>query len=110
MRPREREVLHHVADGRDIFGDWLDGLADVSGRALILKRIDRMEEGNFGDHRPVGGGVWEMRIHFGPGYRVYYGEEGRKVVLLLCGGDKGTQRRDIRKAQGLWADYNRRSS
>lgn len=55
----------------------------------------------------VGGGVWELRIHFGPGYRVYYGEDGPRVVLLLCGGDKATQGKDIRKAQELWAEYRR---
>ena len=77
------------------------------GRAAIRKRIDRVEEGNFGDHRFVGGGVWEIRIHYGPGYRVYYGEDGPKVVLLICGGDKGTQKKDVRKAQELWAEYGR---
>jgi putative addiction module killer protein len=94
-------------DGKDIFGEWLGGLRDISARAAILKRIDRVEEGNFGDHRSVGGGVWEIRIHEGPGYRVYYGEDGPKIVLLLCGGDKKTQRKDIGKAQRLWADYRR---
>ena len=107
MQPRKREVLHCVAGGKDVFGEWLDGLKDISGRAAILKRIDRIEEGNFGDHRLVGGGVWEIRIHYGPGYRVYYGEDGPRVVLLLCGGDKGTQRIDIRKAQELWAECGR---
>jgi len=104
-RPLKRDVLHLVSDGKDVFGGWLDGLKDVSGRAAILKRIDRVEEGNFGDHRSVGGGVWEIRIHHGPGYRVYYGEDGPRIVLLLCGGDKGTQRTDIRKAIRLWGRY-----
>lgn len=107
MQPRKREVLHYVAEGKDVFGEWLDGLMDVSGRVAILKRIDRVEEGNFGDHRWVGGGVWEIRVDYGPGYRVYYGEDGPRIVLLLCGGDKGTQRRDIRKARELWAEYRR---
>lgn len=71
------------------------------------KRIDRVEDGNFGDRGFVGGGVWEIRIHYGPGYRVYYGEDGPAIVLLLCGGDKGTQRRDIRSARELWAEYRR---
>ncbi|HBL16111.1 MAG TPA: addiction module killer protein [Elusimicrobia bacterium] len=107
MLPREREVRHCVDDGRDAFGDWLDALKDVSGRAAILKRIDRIEEGDFGDHRHVGIGVWELRIHFGPGYRVYYGEEGPKVILLLCGGNKAKQRRDVAKAQRLWVNHRR---
>ena len=107
MQPHKREVLHYVVNDRDIFGEWLNGLKDVAGRAAINKRIDRIDDGNFGDHRSVGGSVWEIRIHYGPGYRVYYGEDGPRVVLLLCGGDKGTQNRDVRKAQELWADYRR---
>jgi len=107
MQSHKREVLHYVVDDKDVFGDWLEGLKDVVGRAVILKRIDRVEEGNFGDHRSVGSGVWEIRIHYGPGYRVYYGEDGPRIVLLLCGGDKGTQKKDIRKAQELWAEYGR---
>lgn len=107
MPPRKREVLHYVVDGKDVFGDWLDGLKDVVGRAAILKRIGRAEEGNLGDHRSAGGGVCEMRIDFGPGYRLYYGEDGPRIVLLLCGGDKSTQQKDILRAQGLWAEYRR---
>lgn len=107
MQPQERKVLHCVSNDKDVFGEWLDGLKDITGRAAIRKRIARVEEGNFGDHRSVGAGVWEIRIHFGPGYRVYYGEDGPKIVLLLCGGDKGAQKRDIRKAQELWAEYRR---
>ncbi|MCX5797621.1 MAG: type II toxin-antitoxin system RelE/ParE family toxin [Elusimicrobia bacterium] len=107
MPPRKRKVLHYVVDGRDVFGEWLDRLGDVAGRAAILKRIGRAEDGNFGDHRPVGACVREMRIDFGPGYRLYYGEDGPKVVLLLCGGDKSTQQKDIRRTQELWAQYRR---
>lgn len=105
MQPHKREVLHFVSGDKDIFGTRLAELKDIAGRAAILKRIDRVEEGNFGDHRFVGAGVWEIRIHFGPGYRVYYGEDGPTIVLLLCGGDKGTQTKDIRRARELWAEY-----
>jgi putative addiction module killer protein len=104
-QPRPREILSYVSYGKDVFGDWLDELKDGAGRAAIRKRIDRMEDGNFGDHRSVGEGVFEIRIHFGPGYRVYYGLDGPRIVLLLCGGDKATQRKDIPKAQVLWAEY-----
>ena len=107
MQPQKRKVLHYVVAGKDLFGNWLDGLADIMARAAILKRVDRVEEGNFGDHRSVGQGVCELRIHYGPGYRVYYGEDGVKIVLLLCGGDKSSQKRDIRKAGKLWSDYRR---
>lgn len=90
-----------------MFGEWLDNLPDVSGRAAIRGRLNRMEEGNFGDYRGVGQGVWEMRIHFGPGYRVYYGEDGPRIILLICGGDKRTQQKDIRKARRIWTEYRR---
>lgn len=107
MESHPRQVLHFFVGGRDIFVEWFYELKDVVGRAAIKKRIDRVEEGNFGDHRFVGEGVWEIRIHIGPGYRVYYGEDGPQIVLLLCGGDKGTQKKDIRRAQELWAAYRR---
>jgi putative addiction module killer protein len=107
LQPKPRHVLHYLSGGRDLFGEWLDGLGDRTGRAVILKRIDRVETGNFGDFRPVGGGVFEIRIHFGPGYRVYFGVDGPKIVLLLCGGDKATQRSDIRGAHELWEEYRR---
>ncbi len=64
-----------------------------------------MEDGNLGDCSVVGAGVYEMRIHFGPGYRVYFGQEGTHIIVLLCGGDKSTQAKDIKRAQEYWADY-----
>jgi putative addiction module killer protein len=84
------------------FSEWLDGLKDVRGRAKILIRIRRAEHGNFGECEPVGEGVSEMKIDFGPGYRVYFAQEGRVVYLLLCGGDKSTQRADIKHAKAMW--------
>lgn len=107
MQPHQRKVLHCVAGGKDLYEEWLAGL-DASGRTVIIRRIDRIEDGNLGDHRSVGEGVWELRIHYGPGYRIYYGEDGPNIVLLLCGGDKSSQEKDIRKAYQLWADYKRR--
>lgn len=107
MQPQKREVLHLISHGKDVFGDWLRGLNDVVGRIVVNKRIDRASDGNFGDRRFVGAGVWELRIHYGPGYRVYYGEDGPSIVLLLCGGDKRTQWQDIRSAQELWDAYRR---
>ncbi len=107
MQPHKREVLHLVSGGKDLFGEWLDGLNDTAGRAAIRRRLDRVEDGNFGDRRFVGAGVWELRIHYGPGYRVYYGEDGPAIVLLLCGGDKRTQWRDILRAQELRDAYRR---
>jgi putative addiction module killer protein len=83
------------------FSDWLHRLKDVNAVARIVARIRRMELGNPGDARSVGSGVMEMRIAYGPGYRVYYVHRGMEIVILLCGGDKRTQRQDIKRAQAL---------
>ena len=80
------------------FDAWLSGLRDSKARARILTRIDRLAHGNPGDVKPVGGGVSEMRIDYGPGYRVYYQQRGPVIAVLLCGGDKSTQDRDIKQA------------
>jgi putative addiction module killer protein len=87
----------------DEFDVWLSSLTDLMAQAKILARIRRAELGNFGDSEPVGEGVSEMRIDFGPGYRVYYAREGRVVYLLLNGGDKSTQKADIKRAKAIWA-------
>jgi putative addiction module killer protein len=83
------------------FANWLDGLSDTSARARIQIRLERLAAGNPGDAEPVGEGVSELRIHYGPGYRVYFTHIGREVVVLLAGGDKRTQRADIRTAIAL---------
>ncbi len=93
----------------DEFAAWLSGLADRIGKARIARRIGQAEAGHFGDCEPVGGGVFEMRIHVGPGYRVYFTRRGEVVYLLLIGGDKKSQKRDIRRAvemaRGLPKEY-----
>jgi putative addiction module killer protein len=83
------------------FAKWIDGLNDIRARARILARIERLATGNPGDVKAVGEGVSELRIDYGPGYRVYYTHQGRLVVVLLVGGDKSTQDRDIRTALRL---------
>ena len=90
-----------------MFEAWLDRLADATAVARIIARLDRLQAGNFGDHKPVGESVWELRIDHGPGYRVYYAIAGRRVVLLLYGGDKRKQSSDIRRAIGILKDYKR---
>jgi putative addiction module killer protein len=85
----------------DLFARWLDGLRDTRARARVLARIERLAAGNPGDAAPVGEGVSELRIDIGPGYRVYFKKRGRELILLLAGGDKSTQARDIRAALRL---------
>lgn len=100
MRLREYED----ALGRSPFRGWLDSL-ELAARARVQARLLRAESGNLGDHKSLGGGVWELRLDFGPGYRVYFGWDGPGLVILLAGGDKGSQRRDIAKAREYWLEY-----
>ena len=86
------------------FSDWLAGLRDQRAKAKIAARIDRLSLGNAGDVEPVGEGVSELRIHYGAGYRVYFVKRGRTLIILLCGGDKSTQTKDIREAKALAAN------
>ena len=85
----------------DVYIRWLDTLRDERARARVLARVERLLTGNPGDVQPVGGGVLELRIDYGPGYRVYFVRRGRALVILLAGGDKGSQKADIRKALTL---------
>jgi putative addiction module killer protein len=87
----------------DGFAEWLAGLRDSRARARITMRLDRIEDGNFGDAKSIGGGVSELRIDYGSGYRVYFTRRGKAVVILLCGGDKGSQSQDIVRAKALAA-------
>ena len=110
MESFEREIaVYLTAEGGAPFTEWLDALRDLRGRDKIRSRLDRVQLGNLGDHASVGEGVEELRIDHGPGYRVYFGQAGTKVVLLLCGGDKSTQTQDILKAKSYWKDYKKRS-
>jgi putative addiction module killer protein len=95
--------MRYTVEATEAFDDWLEGLADLVGREAVATRIVRMEAGLFGDAMPVGDKVSELRIHVGPGYRVYFTKVGQRVVILLCGGDKGSQKRDIRRAKELAA-------
>jgi putative addiction module killer protein len=106
-----RELFEYVTPGGKIpFREWLRSLKDRDARARIRVRLNRIRMGNFGDCKPVGEGVFELRVHAGPGYRVYLAEEGPRTVLLLAGGEKGSQERDIARAREFWADYLRRRS
>jgi putative addiction module killer protein len=94
--------------GAEPFKQRIADLRDRTARAKIVARIDRMRAGNLGDHRSVGGGVIELRVDFGPGYRIYFGRLGDVIVVLLIGGDKRTQSADIIRARNLWTDYRGR--
>ena len=88
------------------FKSWLEGLADATARKRIAARIVRVQSGNFGDVKSVGGKVSELRVDYGPGYRVYFTRRGAELIILLCGGDKSTQQSDINKAQQMVADLD----
>jgi len=90
----------------DVFVQWLDGLRDIQARARIQARIERLTVGNPGDVKPVGEGVSELRINYGPGYRVYFKKRGRELIILLAGGDKNTQAKDIKAALRLARDLS----
>jgi len=105
------EIRRYVtAHGKDVFGEWLRKLRDRQAQARILARLARLETENFGDCRALSRGIWELRIDYGPGYRVYFAMIERTCVLLLVGGDKRSQSRDIGKAVERLLDYNRRTS
>lgn len=107
--PRTLEV-YLDRRGRAPFSEWLRALKDRGARARIRVRLDRLSLGNLGDCKAVGEGVSELRIDYGPGYRVYFAEAAGRIVLLLCGGDKRTQERDIERARGYWTDYRSRDN
>lgn len=111
FKPSPFEVVRYVPPESDEspFQQWLDALRDVGARARVQMRLERLEEGLFGDSKPVGEGVCELRVDCGPGYRVYYARSGRTVILLLAGGDKGTQPRDIALAQKRWREFKARN-
>lgn len=103
------EVFFYQTKNRRIpFREWLDDVSDPVAYAAIQKRLDRLERGLFGDCKPVGEGVLELRIDVGLGYRAYFARAGKAMVLLLCGGAKPTQSADIKRAKDYWKDYEAR--
>ena len=104
VQPRKLQI-YRAPNGRAPFTEWLKSLQDRRTRKRIQSQIDRIESGNLGKPRPVGDGVFELRCQFGPGYRVYFGQMGGSIVLLLCGGDKSSQHKDIEQAKAYWQEY-----
>ena len=106
MEVQPREIRRYTtAEGRAPFTEWLDSLRDRNVRVRIKSRLDRVEEGNLGDFKSVGEGVFELRINYGPGYRVYFGQVGLTIVVILIAGDKSTQAQNIQQAIEYWKDY-----
>ena len=111
MQIRPKEILHHItSSGSDPYQRWYMRLKDQKTQIAISNRISRLRSGNFGDFKrlhkdPINYNSYELRIHYGPGYRVYFGVFQNDIVILLCGGTKGTQQRDIIRAQNYWNDF-----
>ena len=101
---------YQTSAGEQPFVEWLQGMSDRQARTRVEARLARVAVGNFGDVEPVGEGVMELRIDWGPGYRVYFARLGQVIVLLLCGGDKRTQQRDIKRAKAHFEDYKARTA
>ena len=106
MEPIPREVeVYTTPDGKIPFTEWLESLRDLNAAARILLRLDRIRQGNLGDCKFIEDGVYELRVDTASGYRIYFGQVGNRIILLLCGGDKSSQKRDIKIAQKYWIDY-----
>jgi len=103
---KQKQVIFYCdTAGNEPFINWLKGLRDSRTKRRILSRLFRVESGNYGDCKSVKDGVFELRLAFGPGYRVYFGEDGDTIVVILCGGDKSSQTQDIEKAKAYWKGY-----
>ena len=98
-------LIYEMHDGKRPFSNWLLELRDIKARAKVRTRINRLQLGNMGDCKSVGEGVSELRIPYGPGYRVYFGQKGELTVILLCGGDKSSQKKDIQLAKEYWKEF-----
>jgi putative addiction module killer protein len=109
MQSNPRELrIYETSQGQAPFSSWFNALRDRAASVRIQKRLDRVELGNLGDYRSVGEGVFELRIDYGPGYRIYFAPTDLVVILLLCGGDKRSQDQDIVQAKQFWIDFQRR--
>ena len=103
-QPRELQ-FYRTSNGRVPFTEWFESIRDQKTLTRIRRRLVRLEEGNLGDYRSVGEGVFELRFHFGAGYRIYFGIDRDRVILVLCGGDKSSQQRDIEHPKTYWLEY-----
>ncbi len=109
MEAQPREIKEYqTSDGKIPFLEWLNSLRDRRTRSKIRSKLTQVEAGNLGNYRSVGKGVCELKINYGPGYRIYFGQIGLTVIILLCGGDKSTQEEDILLAKEYWREYEKR--
>lgn len=109
MKMKPKKIVHYIAsDGKSVFQQWFRVLKDGMAKFIITQRLIRAKQGNFGDTKPIGDGAHEMRIKHGPGYRVYYANDGDTIIVLLCGGDKSTQDKDIKQAKEYWSTYKKK--
>ncbi len=104
VHPREIQI-YRTPNGRQPFIEWLESIKDKTTQRRIRTRLAYLKAGNFGDFKSVGDGVFELRLNFGPGYRIYFGQVSSTIILLLCGGDKSSQVRDIEQARNYWLQY-----
>ena len=104
--PKEIRI-YETLDGKCPFAEWFISLRDINAKAKVLKRIERLKIGNLGDYKSVGKGICELRIDYGAGYRIYFLQVGNTIVIILCGGDKNSQDKDIVVAQEYGEDYSR---
>jgi putative addiction module killer protein len=111
MKKNKYRILRNytTTSGKVPFLEWLNRLKDSTTRLRIRRRLDRFELGNMGDYKPVGEGVSELRLAFGSGYRIYFAELDDLIIILLCAGDKGTQKKDIKTAKTYWRELKERS-
>ncbi len=108
MDIQEWELFYYQTGNHKIpFKEWFESIRDVNAKAVIDAKIRRLSSGNFGNCKSVGSGVMELKIDYGPGHRVYFARAGRQIILLLCGGDKGTQKQDIQTAHAFWQSYRK---
>jgi putative addiction module killer protein len=103
--PRYEVIFYADENDKRPFEKWIESLKDIRAKGKVLAKIEHMSDGNFGDHKRYGGGVAEVRIHYGPGYRIYYGMDDETLIVLLCGGDKSSQTKNFKQAKAFWKDY-----
>ena len=102
-------VFYQILDGKIPFNEWFNSLKSEESKQIVDARMTRLQDGNLGDHKSLRGGIYELRIHFSQGFRIYFGKRGEQLVVLLVGGEKKTQEKDILRAEKYWQDFKARS-